>query len=168
MAVPTGDYAVEMSLDLPPSFGLIQGSSRATLVDPGPEALDRCIARALSKDWVERRDSISELALFKDDGERVVPALMKLLDDPREGVRGDALDSLSAFPVLAAAHTRRFLMIAIKGEEYERGMAIDLVGETAPDTDIVRRVLRLALCASEPWVADTAERALTRLSERHR
>ena len=71
MAVPTGHYDVEFGVDLSPLFGTLEGRRNLWLADPGPEALDRCLARARSEDGDVRRVATEELQWFDEDADRV-------------------------------------------------------------------------------------------------
>lgn len=155
---------MRLSLDLPPLLGVVSETFPIRLERPGPEALEECIAGVRSGRADERFKAVDELAYFTDDGDRVVPVLIGLLEDRL--FRSNALDALVSFPEHAAKHTDRYLAIVLRGQEWDRVAALNLVGEVAPDTPFVRRVLRAAAKARSEHVVEAARGALERLEKR--
>ena len=98
MAVPTGDYVVRTSIDLSPLFGEVQGEKRLRIEQPGPDAIEKHLARIEAVKAGKRFNIISELAYFEDSGDRVVPALVEIISRSDGSDRIAAIFALEDFP----------------------------------------------------------------------
>ncbi len=122
------------------------------MVRPGIEILDRRLAELRSGDRNLRIRALIDLRHFPEHGDRVVPVLLKLLDDENLSTRSIALSVLAAYPEEAAAHVDRFLAILAGGEKRgpgERGTAAYLLARVAPKHEKVERALAAAVEAAD-------------------
>lgn len=156
-----------MSMDLRPFFAEAKGEARLELVRPGRETLDRWLEMLSSKRANDRHRALGESVHYLEDLDRVVPALLELLDrEGDEGVRRHLLYALADFPGRVAPHAKRFAGILLKGSDDERGAAAWLLGAVAPDTPFIRRVLAAARKDESEYVRQTAGYALERIRAR--
>jgi HEAT repeat protein len=163
VAVPTGSYELHASLDLSPVFGVVEHTETLTVDRPPADVLDQRLGELASEDANARRKAVYDLRYFPEDGERVVPAVVKCLSDLEESVRLAALSVLAAFPGEAAEHTDVFLGILCGTEsasKYERGSAAYLLGRVAPASEEVEKALREAAASEDETVNRRAEYAL--------
>ncbi|MBI4879629.1 MAG: HEAT repeat domain-containing protein [Planctomycetes bacterium] len=146
MAEPSGEYQVDLSVDLSPIYGKIEDRQTIAISRPPADILERRLAECASDDAAARRRAAQDLAYFKDDGERVFPALIRCLDDADEGVRSAAVYSMGRYPEQIAEHPEA--MIRVLGDERldasRRGYAAYLLSEHGPLTEPARAALSAA------------------------
>lgn len=96
-AEPSGEYEVDISLDLSAVYGKITDRRTITIEQPPDDILERRLAELKSKEADTRRTAVADLAFFGEDGDRVFPALVACLEDGDEEVRKGAVYSMSGY-----------------------------------------------------------------------
>jgi hypothetical protein len=152
VAVPTGTYDVALSVDLSPVFEPLAAKKRVEIVQPGPNALDRRLKEIATEEGMARIEALRDLRFFPDQGERIVAALLPLLDDPDLPIRSEALSVITGFPEQALKHLDRFLALAADEtrEIHERGWAARFLAWHAPIEKRVEDCLAKLAESSDP------------------
>lgn len=162
VAVPTGNYEIEASVDLSPLFGKIEHFGAVDVVLPSEKILNDRLAQLESEDVNQRRMALIDLRYFREDAEKVVPALVACLDDGEEVIRMVALSVLMAYPEQAAAHVERFYsMLESEDGVSVRGNAAYLISRVAPVSDRAEQALMNALESADENLKSRIESALT-------
>ena len=162
VAVPTGEYAVECSLDLTPLFDVVRHTETVEVVLPGPNLLDERLSQLDSEDGNVRYRAVLDLRYFTTEGARVVPALLQSLKDPEMRVRNVALTAFYRFPKEAAEHIDVFLGI-LQGNVSigEKANAAYVLGRFAPVDAKYEKALVSAKAAAEDNYKPRFSSALT-------
>ena len=162
VAVPTGRYEIEATVDLSPLFGTIEHHGTVDVVVPSEKVLADRLAQLESEDVNQRRAALLDLRYFREDAEKVVPAIIKCFDDEEETIRMYALSAMSAYPAQAPTYVDRYFEI-LAGEDgvSVRGYAAYLLGRFAPVSDRAEQALLAALEGAEANLKSRVESALT-------
>jgi len=162
--VPTGTYAVTISISLPEPLGTIGSVENLKLVQPGPDALDRVIARAMDKDSEVSWEAVDELRLFTNEGDRVVPVLLRLARNPECPCPFNAIYALRSFPDHADEFTPALVEV-LDGDGLVRRAAASVLGDVgAPG--LAEPALVRAAESGDDEIAPFAQTALNELRER--
>ncbi len=168
VAEPSGEYQLDLSLDLSPIYGTIEDRQTVTVSQPPADILDRRLAECASDDAATRMFAVRDLAYFRENGDRVFPALARCLDDADGSVREAVVYSMGRFPEQIAQHSEA-VMRALGDASMDasrRGYAAYLLSEHGPLTEQVSEALT---AAAEAVGADEHDRfadALARFNAR--
>ncbi len=151
MAVPAGEYEIRASLDLTPLFGVLTCANPVSVYEVPADILERRLAELGSENAALRRNALIDLRNFRDDGDVVVPAVLKLVSDADESIRGLALSVLQSFPKQAVGVIDVVLPILESKtvSTYERSSAGWIVARFAPASERAEKALAAALEAAE-------------------
>ncbi len=152
VAVPTGRYDLEASIDLKPVLGRIEHLGAIDLVIPSKKILEERLAQLESGIVNTRRAALVDLRHFPEDGETVFPKLMACLEDEDAGIRMLALSVMTAYPTRAAEQADRFIGILTGDESVstsEKANAAYLLSRFAPVSEKVGAALEQALAEAD-------------------
>lgn len=167
VAVPSGHYEIEAVIDLSPLFGKIEHIGAVDVEIPSEKVLSDRLAQLASEDVNQRRLALIDLRYFRNDAERVVPALVACLDDEEETIRMVALSVLGAYPEQAANHMERFFEI-LEGEGgvSVRANAAYLIARLAPVSERTEEAIAKALDGADANLKQRLESAMTMYKRR--
>jgi HEAT repeat protein len=169
MAVPSGRYELTASVDLSPVFGILEHNATVDVVIPGPDAINDHLKSLASEDKNVRRTALIALRYFKEDAERVVPALLTCVKDPELNIRTIALSVLMSFQTQAKEHLDVFMKILSGGKDVdfsEKSMAVQALCRLAPSSDEVDAAMVKALAESPENYKALFESQLKRYRQR--
>ena len=168
MAVPSGEYELTASVDLSPVFGVLTKKTTVTVARPRDDILDVRLKELASGDPSEVRRAIYDLRYFPKDGERIVPALVSVLEGKDANLRQAAISVFGSFPKGAAEHLDLILSIATDTEGgYARGRAAYLLARFAPQDEKYEKALTDGVKSSEGSLKRQFESALDQYRRRH-
>jgi hypothetical protein len=149
--VPAGEYRLAVSLDLSPLFGAVNAETDISVTPPPADILSRRIAELKASDVATRRNALLDLRWFPQEGARVAPAVLAVLDEPDDSIRSAALNTLGSFPKEAAAASDRILaLLSVEGAaDYVRQSAARLLSRVAPPSKEVEEALAKAVASAE-------------------
>ena len=152
VAVPTGHYDLEVSLDLSPVLGKYDSIATVDLVVPTERVLDDRLAQLESDDVIVRRSALIDLRYFREDGDRVFPKLLARLADEDSNIRMLALSVMMAYPAHTAEHADTFIAI-LHGDESvsvsEKSNAAMLLSRYIPPSEKVGAALEKAYAEAD-------------------
>ena len=152
VAVPTGHYDLEASVDLHPVFGKFEQLGTIDFVTPSERILEDRLAQLEADSVNARRAALIDLRYFREDGEKVFPKLMACLNDEDAGIRMIALSVMMAYPKQAAEHVDTFIEILLGDESVsmsEKSNAANLLGRYVPVSDKVGAALEKAWAGAD-------------------
>ena len=152
MAVSTGHYDIEVSVDLNPVLGKIEQVATVDLVIPSKKILAERLAQLDSEDVNVRRTALIDLRYFREDGDQVFPRLISCLKDEEAVIRMVALSVMMAYPKQTADHVGTFIGILEGGEEVslsERSNAAWLLARYVPPSEEVGAALEKAYAEAD-------------------
>jgi len=168
VAVPTGDYDLIASVDLSPVFGVLTYEGTVSVRRPGADVLGQRLRELAGDDAKARRRALLDLRYFPDHGDRVVPALIGVLEGDDENLKYLALSVLGSYPKEVAGHLDLILGIATgKGKDNERGGAAYLLARVAPKKEEYEKALAEGVESSEGYMKRRFESALKLYRRRH-
>jgi hypothetical protein len=163
--VPTGEYEVEASVDLTPVFGKLRRTERLLIERPGPDALDKAIARLEAAAPDDRWAAVDDLRWFAGHGDRIVPLLVRIVAEREEGALFSAIYALAEYPDQAEL-TRPALLPLLGGKEPAGCTAAWVLGILFPKAQRLAEAYRAAHDRAEWTLVEKAATALRRLLEK--
>ncbi len=145
--MPTGRYDLEASLDLSPVYGKLDHVTTVDITVPSEAVLAERLEQLKSEDVNVRRGALIDLRYFRQDGDKVFPALLECLSDTESVIRMVALSVMMAYPKQATEHVDTFIAIVEGGPEVsvsERSNAIYILARYVPPSEMITEVLEKA------------------------
>lgn len=152
VAVPTGHYDLEVSLDLNPILGKIEHVATVDVVVPSEKILEERLAQLDSADVNVRRTALIDLRNFREDGDTVFPKLLAQLSDEEASIRMLALSVMMAYPKHTAEHADTFIEILLGDESVsvsEKSNAAMLLSRYVPPSEKVGAALEKAYAGAD-------------------
>ena len=146
VAVPSGEYILDSSVDLSPLFEKIAVKNTVRIDQPPPDILERRLAELESDDGDVRNEAAMDLAYFEGEAARVFPALLAHLEDPVQSVRVNALEAMGHYSEQLGKHSKVFLKLLGDEEKelYMRSVVAEYLGRHAPLSEEVEKALEKA------------------------